>query len=137
MKLDVLNLESGKAGSIDLDETVFGLEPRADHFGPGDEIDTVQRGRPVRKRVFDAFYHVLARKDPAQDDAFVTRFEVSVDDTGHVAEHEPPLLFVFEIRMNTPDIVRVQYGATGEALLQVCQDRGLAGPGRPTEQDKL
>ena len=30
MKLDVLKLESGKAGSIDLDETVFGLEPRKD-----------------------------------------------------------------------------------------------------------
>jgi large subunit ribosomal protein L4 len=30
MKLDVLNLDSGKAGSIDLDETIFGLEPRKD-----------------------------------------------------------------------------------------------------------
>lgn len=30
MKLDVLNLEKGKAGSIDLDETIFGLEPRKD-----------------------------------------------------------------------------------------------------------
>ncbi len=30
MKTEVLNLESGKAGSIDLDETIFGLEPRKD-----------------------------------------------------------------------------------------------------------
>lgn len=30
MKLDVLNLDSGKAGSIDLDDAVFGLEPRKD-----------------------------------------------------------------------------------------------------------
>lgn len=30
MKLDVLNLDNGKAGSIDLDETIFGLEPRKD-----------------------------------------------------------------------------------------------------------
>ncbi len=30
MKIDVLKLDSGKAGSIDLDETVFGLEPRKD-----------------------------------------------------------------------------------------------------------
>jgi len=30
MKLDVINLEGGKAGSIDLDEALFGLDPRAD-----------------------------------------------------------------------------------------------------------
>jgi large subunit ribosomal protein L4 len=30
MKLDVITLEGGKAGSIDLDEALFGLEPRAD-----------------------------------------------------------------------------------------------------------
>ena len=30
MKLDVLKLEGGKAGSIDLDEALFGLDPRAD-----------------------------------------------------------------------------------------------------------
>jgi large subunit ribosomal protein L4 len=30
MKIDVLKLDSGKAGSIDLDETIFGLEPRKD-----------------------------------------------------------------------------------------------------------
>ncbi|MEX0644052.1 MAG: 50S ribosomal protein L4 [Parvularculaceae bacterium] len=30
MKINVLTLDSGKAGSIDLDETVFGLEPRKD-----------------------------------------------------------------------------------------------------------
>ena len=30
MKLDVIKLDGGKAGSIDLDETLFGLEPRAD-----------------------------------------------------------------------------------------------------------
>ncbi|CUJ84519.1 50S ribosomal protein L4 [Shimia thalassica] len=30
MKLDVINLDGGKAGSIDLDEALFGLEPRAD-----------------------------------------------------------------------------------------------------------
>ena len=30
MKLDVIKLEAGKAGSIDLSETVFGIEPRAD-----------------------------------------------------------------------------------------------------------
>lgn len=30
MKRDVLNIDNGKAGSIDLDEAVFGLEPRAD-----------------------------------------------------------------------------------------------------------
>ncbi len=30
MKLDVINLEGGSAGSIDLDEALFGLEPRAD-----------------------------------------------------------------------------------------------------------
>ncbi len=30
MKLDVITLDGGKAGSIDLDEALFGLEPRAD-----------------------------------------------------------------------------------------------------------
>jgi large subunit ribosomal protein L4 len=30
MKLDVLKLDGGKAGSVDLDEALFGLEPRAD-----------------------------------------------------------------------------------------------------------
>ena len=30
MKLDVINLDGGKAGTIDLDEALFGLEPRAD-----------------------------------------------------------------------------------------------------------
>ena len=30
MKLDVINLDGGKTGSIELDETLFGLEPRAD-----------------------------------------------------------------------------------------------------------
>ena len=30
MKLDVIKLDGGKAGSVDLDETLFGLEPRAD-----------------------------------------------------------------------------------------------------------
>ncbi|MFD1882107.1 50S ribosomal protein L4 [Paracoccus pacificus] len=30
MKLDVIKLDSGKAGSIDLDDAIFGLEPRAD-----------------------------------------------------------------------------------------------------------
>jgi large subunit ribosomal protein L4 len=30
MKLDVTTLEGGKAGSVDLDEAIFGLEPRAD-----------------------------------------------------------------------------------------------------------
>jgi len=30
MKLDVITLEGGNAGSIDLDEALFGLEPRAD-----------------------------------------------------------------------------------------------------------
>ncbi len=30
MKLDVISLDGGKAGSIDLDEALFGLEPRAD-----------------------------------------------------------------------------------------------------------
>jgi large subunit ribosomal protein L4 len=30
MKLDVINLDGGTAGSIDLDEALFGLEPRAD-----------------------------------------------------------------------------------------------------------
>ena len=30
MKLDVINLDNGKAGSIDLDKDVFGLEPRKD-----------------------------------------------------------------------------------------------------------
>ena len=30
MKLDVITLDGGKAGSVDLDETLFGLEPRAD-----------------------------------------------------------------------------------------------------------
>ncbi|XDA98809.1 50S ribosomal protein L4 [Sulfitobacter sp. LCG007] len=30
MKLDVINLDGGKAGSVDLDEALFGLEPRAD-----------------------------------------------------------------------------------------------------------
>jgi large subunit ribosomal protein L4 len=30
MKLDVINLDGAKAGSIDLDEALFGLEPRAD-----------------------------------------------------------------------------------------------------------
>ena len=30
MKLDVINLEGGNAGSIDLDEALFGLDPRAD-----------------------------------------------------------------------------------------------------------
>ena len=30
MKLDVIKLNGGKAGSIDLDETLFGLEPRVD-----------------------------------------------------------------------------------------------------------
>ena len=30
MKLDVIKLDAGKAGSIDLDDEVFGLEPRAD-----------------------------------------------------------------------------------------------------------
>jgi large subunit ribosomal protein L4 len=30
MKLDVINLDGKKAGSVDLDEALFGLEPRAD-----------------------------------------------------------------------------------------------------------
>jgi large subunit ribosomal protein L4 len=30
MKLDVIKLDGKKAGSIDLDEALFGLEPRAD-----------------------------------------------------------------------------------------------------------
>jgi large subunit ribosomal protein L4 len=30
MKLDVINLDGGKAGSVDLDAELFGLEPRAD-----------------------------------------------------------------------------------------------------------
>ena len=30
MKLDVIKLDGGKAGSIDLDEALFGLDPRAD-----------------------------------------------------------------------------------------------------------
>ncbi len=30
MKLDVISLDAGKAGSVDLDEAIFGLEPRAD-----------------------------------------------------------------------------------------------------------
>ena len=30
MKLDVINLDGGKAGSVALDEALFGLEPRAD-----------------------------------------------------------------------------------------------------------
>ncbi len=30
MKLDVINLDGGSAGSVDLDEALFGLEPRAD-----------------------------------------------------------------------------------------------------------
>jgi large subunit ribosomal protein L4 len=30
MKLDVIKLDSGKAGSIDLDDAIFGLEPRVD-----------------------------------------------------------------------------------------------------------
>lgn len=30
MKVDVLNLDNKKAGAIDLDETIFGLEPRRD-----------------------------------------------------------------------------------------------------------
>ncbi|MDX5381935.1 MAG: 50S ribosomal protein L4 [Rhodobacterales bacterium] len=30
MKLDVINLDGSKAGSVDLDEALFGLEPRAD-----------------------------------------------------------------------------------------------------------
>ncbi len=30
MKTDVINLDAGKAGSIDLDDAIFGLEPRAD-----------------------------------------------------------------------------------------------------------
>ena len=30
MKLDVIKLDAGKAGSIDLDDAIFGLEPRAD-----------------------------------------------------------------------------------------------------------
>ena len=30
MKLDVIKLDGGKAGTLDLDEALFGLEPRAD-----------------------------------------------------------------------------------------------------------
>ncbi len=30
MKLDVIKLDGSKAGSVDLDEALFGLEPRAD-----------------------------------------------------------------------------------------------------------
>ncbi|MEM7521811.1 MAG: 50S ribosomal protein L4 [Pseudomonadota bacterium] len=30
MKLDVITMDGGKAGSVDLDEALFGLEPRAD-----------------------------------------------------------------------------------------------------------
>ncbi len=30
MKLDVIKLDAGKSGSIDLDDAIFGLEPRAD-----------------------------------------------------------------------------------------------------------
>ncbi len=30
MKLNVIKLDGGKAGSVELDETLFGLEPRAD-----------------------------------------------------------------------------------------------------------
>ena len=34
MKLDVIKLDGGKAGSVDLDEALFGLEPRARHPAP-------------------------------------------------------------------------------------------------------
>jgi len=30
MKLDVIKLDGGKAGSVNLDDALFGLEPRAD-----------------------------------------------------------------------------------------------------------
>ena len=30
MKLDVIKLDAGSAGSVDLDDEIFGLEPRAD-----------------------------------------------------------------------------------------------------------
>ncbi|HIP22597.1 MAG TPA: 50S ribosomal protein L4, partial [Rhodobacteraceae bacterium] len=30
MKTDVIKLDAGKAGSIDLNDSIFGLEPRAD-----------------------------------------------------------------------------------------------------------
>ena len=30
MKLDVIKLDGGKAGSVDLGDEIFGLEPRAD-----------------------------------------------------------------------------------------------------------
>ncbi|MGA1234810.1 MAG: 50S ribosomal protein L4, partial [Lutimaribacter sp.] len=30
MKLDVINLDGGKAGSVDLSDELFGLDPRAD-----------------------------------------------------------------------------------------------------------
>ena len=30
MKIDITTLDGGKAGSVDLDDTIFGLEPRAD-----------------------------------------------------------------------------------------------------------
>jgi large subunit ribosomal protein L4 len=30
MKLDVIKLDGGKAGSVDLGDDIFGLEPRAD-----------------------------------------------------------------------------------------------------------
>jgi ribosomal protein L4 len=30
MKLDVIKLDAGKAGSVDLSDEIFGLEPRAD-----------------------------------------------------------------------------------------------------------
>jgi large subunit ribosomal protein L4 len=30
MKLDIINMDGGKAGTIELNEALFGLEPRAD-----------------------------------------------------------------------------------------------------------
>ena len=55
MKTDVLKLDAGKAGSIDLDDAIFGLEPRADILhrvcvgsGPVPKPAPI-RSRPARK----------------------------------------------------------------------------------------
>ena len=47
MKLDVTTLEGAKAGSVDLNEAIFGLEPRADLLAVA-SAGSSQSARPVR-----------------------------------------------------------------------------------------
>ena len=50
MKLDVIKLDGGKAGTIDLDEALFGLDPRADGL-QAILFDEIRNRRRARERL--------------------------------------------------------------------------------------